>query len=191
MAITCDGKAWLASGTGNFWSVNLTTGTATLVGALSNTPITGLTAQGSTVFATGSRTNQKLYTVNTTNGATTLVGAYGGSDGAAYWISPAFDPTGQLWAVLNNAPAAAETWSSLATIAANGTLNKIGTITGPASLQGVGLKGMAIAPPVCAAEDPPATVMTPALSLPGLIGLVLSLMMCAGLPLARRARLQR
>lgn len=191
MAITCDGRAWLASGTGNFWSVNLATGAATLVGALGTNPITGLTAQGSTVFATGSRTNQKLYTVNTANGATTLVGGYGGTDGAAYWISPAFDAAGQLWAVLNNAPAAPETWSNLATITASGALTKIGTITGPASLQGVGLKGMAIAPPVCAADSPAPTVTAPALSPVGLIALMLSLMMCAGLLSARHARSQR
>lgn len=187
MAITCDGKAWLASGTGNFWSVNLASGATTLIGALGNNPITGLAAQGTSVFATGSQTNQKLYSVNTATGAATLLGAYGGTDGSAYWISPAFDATGQLWAILNNAPAAAESWSNLASIAAGGALGRIGPVTGPAALQGVGLKGMAIAPPVCTAPvDPPATPAAPTLSGKALAGLIALMIGCAFLPLARR-----
>jgi len=193
MAITCDGKAWLASGTtGNFWSVNLSTGATTLIGALGNNPITGLAAQGSTVFAAGSQTNQKLYTINTASGAATAVGAYGGSDGAVRAIWPAFDATGQLWAVLNNVPPSGETWSNLATIAPSGSLSKIGTITGPVYLQGVGLTGLAIAPPVCSGPvDPPATPAAPTLSWNALAGLILLMICCARLPLAQRARSRR
>lgn len=191
MAITCDGKAWLASGaTGNFWSVNLAAGTTTLIGSLGNNPITGLAAQGATVFGAGSQTNQKLYTINTATGAATAVGAYGGADGAVHAIWPGFDSTGQMWAILNNIPPSNETWSNLATIAPSGTLSKIGTITGPASLQNVGLSGLAIAPPVCSVpvDPPPSISAAPALSRGGLLWLVLLLIGCASLPLAQRAR---
>ena len=193
MAIACDGKAWLASGTtGNFWSVNLSTGATALLGSLGNNPITGLAAQGTTVFATGSQTNQKLFTVNTATGATTVVGAYGGTDGSVHTISPAFDATGQFLAILNDIPPPslpAETWSNLATISQAGTLSKIGTITGPSTLQKVGLTGLAIAPPVCSAlADPPETLAAPALSWYGLLGLILTLMAAAILPLRSQRR---
>src|SRR5438445_181743 len=181
MTITCDGKAWLASGTtGNFWSVNLATGATTLIGTLSNNPITGLAAQSTAVLATGSQTNQKLYAVNTSTGATTLVGAYGGTDGAVHAISPGLDATGQIWAILNNIPPTLETWSNLATIAPNGTLTKLGAITGPASLQQEGLTGLAITPPVCTTSvDPPSTASAPTLSFNGLISLMLLMIGCA------------
>ncbi len=188
MAITCDGKAWLASGTtGNFWSVNLSTGATTLVGPLGNNPITGMTARANTVYATGNQSNQKLYTVNTATGAASLVGAYGGSDGAVPDISPAFDTNGQLWAILAN-PVPNTVSNNVATIAANGALSKIGTVTG-AVAQGVGLNGLALAPAVCGAPAGPAFIAeAPAVSRSALFSLILLIIGCAAWSLALRAQ---
>lgn len=185
MAITCDGKAWLASGTtGNFWSVNLSTGATALVGSLGASAITGLTARANTVYATGSQSNQKLYTVNTANGVASLVGAYGGSDGAVPEISPAFDASGLMWALLAN-PVPNTISNNIATIAANGALSKIGTVTGPVA-SGVGLDGLAIAPAVCAAPvDPFPIIPAPMLSLRNLIVLLLALAASAAWSLHR------
>ncbi|MEP6938763.1 MAG: hypothetical protein ABI846_03295 [Rudaea sp.] len=156
MAITCDGKAWLASaGTGNFWQVNTSTGATTLIGSTGGT-ITGLAANGNTLYATGSRGDASLYTINTANAKLVAVGAYGGTTGAVRTISPSFDSTGQLWAILDNIPgypsssAANEQWSNLAQIGGNGAMNKLGAITGPAALDSEGLVGLAISPPTCA-----------------------------------------
>ncbi len=195
MTFTCDGAGWLASaGTGNFWQVNPATGATTLIGGTGGT-ITGLAAQGTTVFATGSRADLNLYTVDTTTAKMSAVGAYGGPAGAVRTISPGFDSDGQLWAILNNVGpnSPGEQWSNLAQIGDNGALNKLGTITGPTAgptnIQNVGLTGLAIAPPKCAttgAADPvPGTLATPVLSWQGMIVLLLLLVATAS---KRRAR---
>jgi len=177
MAITCDGKAWLASaGTGNFWQVNTATGATTLVGSTGGT-ITGLAASGNTVYATGSRGDTVLYTVDTATAKLSAVGAYGGTTGAVRTISPGFDSAGQLWAVLDNIPGypssngANEQWSNLVQIGANGAMNKLGTITGPAALDSEGLVGLAIVPPTCTSTGgagPAEIHAAPALSWRGL-----------------------
>ncbi|MGH8122595.1 MAG: hypothetical protein ACREPT_07460 [Rudaea sp.] len=195
MAFTCDGKAWLASGTtGNFWQVNTSTGATTLVGNLGGT-ITGLTAQGNTLYGTGSQANQNLYTIDTTNAKTTLVGPYGGTTGAVHTISPGFDGSGQLWAILDNNPGymtnTIETWSNLAQIDPAGAMTKLGTITGANLVSGVGLIGLAIAPPVCGSGggDPGGGPHpTPALSRAGLLLLLLSLIALAGAGMRMRRR---
>lgn len=182
LAFTCDGRAWLAAGTtGNFWQVNPATGATTLVGNLGST-ITGLAAQGNTLYGTGSQANQNLYLIDTASAKTTLVGAYGGGAGAVHNISPGFDASGQLWAILDNNPGyntnTIETYSNLAQITnSTGAMNKLGTITGPTLVTGVGLIGLAIAPPVC---DPAGGTFTiPALSPLGMLLLVLSLIALA------------
>lgn len=194
LAFTCDGKAWLASGTtGNFWQVNTSTGATTLVGNLGST-ITGLAAQGNTLYGTGSQANQNLYTIDTTNAKTTLVGAYGGTTGAVHTISPGFDSSGQLWSILDNNPGyntnTIETWSNLAQIDPAGAMTKLGTITGATLVTGVGLIGLAIAPPVCGVGDPNVAGPhpTPALSRTGLLLLMLSLIALAGAGMRTRRR---
>ncbi len=170
MAVTCDGNAWLASGTsGNFWKVDTATGAATLVGNLGST-ITGLAAQGNTLFGTGSQSsNQKLYTINTTTAKTTLVGAYGSTAGNVDTISPGFDSGAQLWAVLDNIPGNPNIlWSDLAQITStSGALSDIGPITGVPALQGVGIVGLAIASPcgdgVGASDPGPGYIQAPVL----------------------------
>ncbi len=186
LAFTCDGNAWLASATtGNFWQVNTTNGATTPIGNLGST-ITGLAAQGNILYGTGSQANQNLYTIDTTNAKTTLVGAYGGTTGAVHTISPGFDSSGQLWAILDNIPGyntnTIETWSNLAQINAAGAMSKLGTITGQTLVTGVGLVGLAIAPPTCSVGDPSAALPhpTPALSRAALLLLVLSLIVLAG-----------
>ncbi len=196
MTFTCDGAAWLASaGTGNFWQVNPATGATTLIGSTGGT-ITGLAAQATTVFATGSRADLNLYTVDTATAKLSVVGAYGGTAGAVRTISPGFDSDGQLWAILNNVGpnSPGEQWSNLAQIGdTNGALNKLGAITGPTSgptsIQNVGLTGLAIAPPKCAttggAIPVPDTTGAPALSWQGMIVLLLLLVALAS---TRRTR---
>ena len=191
MAFTCDGKAWLASaGTGNLWQVNTATGATTLVGSTGGT-ITGLAAQTNTLYATGSRSDLNLYTVNTSTAKLTAVGAYGSTAGAVRTISPGFDTEGQIWALLNNVGpnSPGEQWSNAAQIGTNGALNKLGTVTGPASLEGFGIVGLAIASPTCPTQgggdpvlDPQAA---PTLSWQGVLALVLLIVGCA---LVRRRR---
>jgi len=191
LAFTCDGRAWLAAGTtGNFWQVDPATGATTLVGNLGST-ITGLAAQGNTLYGTGSQANQNLYLIDTASAKTTLIGAYGGGAGAVHNISPGFDASGQLWAILDNNPGyntnTIETYSNLAQIAAStGAMNKLGTITGPTLVTGVGLIGLAIAPPTCGLvnADPPVTA--PVLSRTGLLLLLLTLIAFAGVGMRMR-----
>jgi hypothetical protein len=182
LAFTCDGKAWLASGTsGNFWQVNPSTGAATLVGNLGST-ITGLAALGNTVYGAGSQANQNLYTIDTASAKTTLVGAYGGAAGAVHNISPGFDGNGQLWAILDNNPgyntSVIETWSNLAQITStSAAMTKLGTITGPAVLNSIGLLGLAIVPPACSSTGSggPTLRETPVLPRAGMLFLIVAL----------------
>ncbi len=195
MTFTCDGSAWLASaGTGNLWQVNTATGATTLVGSTGGT-ITGLAAQGNTVYATGSRADLNLYTVATDTAKLSVVGAYGGGNGAVRTISPGFDGSGQLWAVLDNVGpnSPGEQWSNLAQIAGStGTMTKLGTITGPVSLQNVGLVGLAIAAPSCSTGGAPPTDPglrdAPTLSSRALALLTLLLIAMAGVTRATRNR---
>jgi hypothetical protein len=190
MTFTCDGKAWLASaGTGNLWQVNPATGGTTLVGSTGGT-ITGLAGQDTTVYATGSRGDLNLYTVDTATAKLSPVGAYGNTAAAVRTISAGFDTDGALWAVLDNVGpnSPGEMWSNLAQIdASKGTLSKLGTITGPASLQSVGIVGLAIAPPACSGPsggDPgPGIPTAPLLSWQGMLILLLSLVLVAGVAL--------
>lgn len=193
MTFTCDGKAWLASaGTGNLWQVNPATGSTTLVGSTGGT-ITGLAARGTTLYATGSRSDLNFYTVNTDTAKLSTVGAYGNAAAAVRTISPGFDGDGQLWAVLNNVGpnSPGEQWSNLAQLSANGLLNKLGTVTGAASLENEGIVGLAIAPPSCTTsggDGPLNLVGTPALSWQGLLALLALLTGASAAAIRTRSR---
>ena len=161
MSFTCDGKLWLSAGaTGSLWEVDPGTANATKVGNLGVT-ITGLTARGNELFGAGSRGDPNLYLIDTKTAKATVVGSYGSSVDPITTASPGFEPSGQLWSVLDNVPPlpplnTQPQWSSLARLAPSGNLSVVGDITtssgqkypsNATQLPYVGLKGLAIASP--------------------------------------------
>ena len=56
LAFTCDGRMWMASGTGSFWQVDPATATATFIADL-GVKITGLAAHGNVLYGAGSQGN--------------------------------------------------------------------------------------------------------------------------------------
>jgi hypothetical protein len=194
MAFTCDGKLWLSSGyTGSLWEVDPATAAVTKVGNLGVT-ITGLAASGSTLLGAGSGTSPNLYAIDTATAAATVVGAYNSDAGPITTASPGVDSAGQLWALLDDVPPlppihVVPEWSTLVQINATGSMTTIAPITGPQSLQFVGIKGLAIAPPTCSMTGHGPTFVVhpaPALSPAFLLGLVALLLLAAGTRLRRR-----
>ena len=194
LAFTCDGKLWLSSGTGMFWQVNNpSTGTTTYIGNL-GVKITGLTAQGNVLYGTGSQGDNHLYQIDPLTAKTTLIGAYGPAANYITTTSPGFDASGQLWAILDYVPPPSGSevapWSDLVQIeTGSATLANLGSITAPqssqsaADLEFIGLKGLAIAPSVCATTGSVAS--TPALSWRAMAALIALLMLFAGTRLRR------
>jgi hypothetical protein len=188
LTFTCDGSLWLSAGNGNFWQVNSSTGATTPVGNLGVT-ITGLAVHGNQMFGAGSQGDNNLYLIDPATANTTAVGAYG-SAGYVTVASPGFDASGRLWVVLDYVPpqpgvTTVPLWSDLASLdAGRGTLNNTGPITGPVDLQQIGLKGLAIVPPICAA--PVQAAPTPAMSSRGLAALIGLMLLLAGTRLRRR-----
>jgi hypothetical protein len=192
LAFTCDGRMWMASGTGSFWQVDPATATATFIGDL-GVKITGLAARGNVLYGTGSQGNNNLYTIDTATGATALVGAYGSSAPYITTISIAFDAAGNLHAILDFNPQPSGStiiqWNDLAQVTAtSGALDDMGNITASgnsvADLEFVGMKGLAILPSACAGQA--STSSLPALSWPSLLLLMALLMLVAGTQFSRR-----
>ena len=183
LAFTCDGRLWLASGyTGSLWQIDPATAAATKIGNLGVT-ITGLAAHGSTLFGAGSRGTPNLYLINTATASTTLVGAYNTDTGPITTASPGFDSSGQLWSLLDNVPpqppsSVIPEWSTLVQVSATGSMTTVAPITGPQSLQFVGIKGMAITTPVCVASTSTNSATT--LSPLRLLMLALLILLAAG-----------
>ncbi|HST27870.1 MAG TPA: hypothetical protein VLK26_05815 [Rudaea sp.] len=198
LAFTCDGKLWMSASTGQLWSVDPVTANASLLGNL-GVKITGLAARGSLLFGAGSQGNNNLYSIDPVKVTATLVGSYQ-STNYITTISPAFDTSGQLWAILDYVPpqkgnTSIADWSDLAKISfASGALTVLGNITPPTpidvnsltytNLFQVGLKGLAIPGAVCAAAA--TTVSTPALSTRGIVVLIAILLLFGGTRLRRR-----
>jgi hypothetical protein len=200
MSFTCDGRLWLSSGaTGSLWQIDPATAAATKVGNLGVT-VTGLTARGNNLYGAGSQGSPNLYLIDPQGAKATPIGSYGSNIDPITTASPGFDPTGQLWAVLDNVPPlppqnTQPQWSSLARIGSKGELVTVGDITTPSGLKYpagatqlpyVGLKGMAIASP-CAIAAPP-TGAAPALSGAGAAILALLIALFAGTSLRPRRR---
>jgi hypothetical protein len=200
MSFTCDGKLWLSSGaTGSLWEVDPATANATKVGNLGVT-ITGLTARGNELIGAGSHDDPNLYLIDPKTAKATAIGGYGAAVTPITTASPGFEPSGQLWSVLDNVPPlpplnTQPQWSSLATISTHGNLTVVGDIMTPSGqkyptnvteLPYVGLKGMAIASPcsIAAAVRAPA----PALSVVGSAILAFLLALLAGTSLRLRRR---
>lgn len=192
LAVTCDGRMWMASGTGSFWQLDPNTATATYVGDL-GVKVTGLAARGNLLFGVGSQGNNNLYSIDTATGAATLLGPYGNNAPYITTISVAFDAAGNLYGILdfNPPPTGSQLtqWNDLAQIVpASGVLDDMGDITASgnsvADLEFIGLKGLAIVPNACAAQA--GTVSLPVLSWPSLLFLIALLMLVAGVQFSRR-----
>ncbi|MDR3390044.1 MAG: hypothetical protein P4L92_23650 [Rudaea sp.] len=189
LAFTCDGRLWLSAGNGNFWQVDPATGATAPVGNL-GAKITGIAANGNQVYGAGSQGNNNLYLIDTATAQATAIGAYGSGASYVTTASPGFDASGQLWAILDYVPpepgvTTVALWSDLAQLnATTGTLVDTGPIVGPSDLEQIGLKGLAIAPPVCTAARPGDP--TPSMSAHGLTLLTLLLLLLAGTVLRRR-----
>lgn len=190
-AFTCDGRLWMSSATtGKLWNVDPASGATTLIGSLGHT-VTGLVARGNALYGAGGRGDNAFYRIDTSTGAATRVGAFGPTG----WINSVamnVDGDDMLWAVLNYNPpepgsSTLTDWSDLATIDRNtGALTRLGTITGPSRLRGLGMTGFAIGPTPCGTVEPE-PVATPVRS-PWALGL-LGLALFAGA--ARRLRRTR
>jgi len=189
LTFACDGRLWLSAGNGSFWQVDPATGATTAVGNLGVT-ITGLTSRGNQIYGTGSQGDNTLYLIDPTTAQTTPVGAYGSGASYVTAASPGFDASGQLWVVLDYVPpqpgvTTVPLWSDLASLdASRGSLNNTGAITGPTDLQYIGLKGLAITPPICAAA-PAQAASIPAITARGLAVLIALLALLAGTRLHR------
>lgn len=197
LAFTCDGRLWMSAYTGQFWSVDPSTATATALGNLGVT-LTGLAARGSLLLGAGGQGNNNLYAIDTVTVTANPIGAYGTSNYIST-TSPAFDSTGQLWAVLDYVPPPGGTtiapWSDLAQLSlTTGALTDLGNITPPApidtqsptynNLYQIGLKGLAIPSGVCAAAANLGS--TPALSWRGIAALIALMLLLGGTRLRRR-----
>lgn len=198
LAFTCDGKLWMSASTGQFWSVDPATANVTALGNL-GVKLTGLAARGSALFGTGSQGNNNLYSIDPVKATATLIGSYQSADYITT-VSPGFDPSGQLWALLDYVPpqpgnTAVAPWSDLAKLSASsGALANLGSITPPApintnsptylNLYQIGLKGLAIPNGVCAATAN--TVSTPALSWRGIVALMALVLLLGGTRLLQR-----
>jgi hypothetical protein len=194
MAFTCDGKLWAASAnTNKFWRVDPATGATTFIGTLNST-ITGLVTREGMLYGAGGRTTPNLYLVDTATAGTTNIGSYGAGVGWITAVSPGFDATGKLWAVLNNDPPGPGVdtlplWSDLGQIASGGALTDLGNITGPAGLQKLGIIGLAIAPPACGTSggaDSDLLQPSPTLSAPFMLALLAFVGLIAGTTLRQR-----
>ncbi|HTI96401.1 MAG TPA: hypothetical protein VL425_07840 [Rudaea sp.] len=198
LAFTCDGKLWMSASTGQLWSVDPATANVTTLGNL-GIKISGMAARGSLLYGAGSQGNNNLYSIDPVKVTATLVGSYQ-STNYITTISPAFDTSGQLWAILDYVPpqqgnASIPDWSDLAKLSvASGALTNLGNITPPApidaksptyaNLYQIGLKGLAIPSGVCAAAA--TTAPTPMLSTRGIAALIALLLLFGGTRLRRR-----
>ncbi|HEX3896225.1 MAG TPA: hypothetical protein VHW73_08435 [Rudaea sp.] len=192
LAFTCDGRMWMASGTGSLWQVDPATATATFIGDL-GAKITGLAARGNLLYGAGSQGNNNLYAIDTATGATTLIGSFGNDAPYITTISPAFDAAGNLHAILDFNPQPSGStiiqWNDLAQITAtSGALDDMGNITASgnsvADLEFVGMKGLAILPSACFAQQVVSSL--PALSWPSLLLLIMLLTLITVTQFSRR-----
>lgn len=197
LAFTCDGKLWMSASTGQFWNVDPATANVALLGNL-GVKITGLAARGSLLFGTGSQGNNNLYSIDPVKVSASLIGSYQSTDYVTT-VSPGFDSTGQMWAVLDYVPpqpgnTAVAAWSDLAKLSVtSGALSNLGSITPPRpidskspaynNLYQIGLKGLAIPSGICAATA--ANSPTPTLSWRGILALTVLLALVAGTRLLR------
>jgi len=193
LAIGCDNQSWLTSTFAQkLWKLDAATGATTFVGGL-GAKITGIAAKGRELYGFGSRGDDGFYRIDTATGRTTLIRSYPSLVGKASSIWPAFDASGQLWAIVTYMPpplpgTPGVRWSELAKVdAATGELTMLGAITGPETLEFIGLLGVAIAPPAACPTGGVAATPVPAGSPLGYALLSGLLALFAGFGLRRRA----
>ena len=194
LSFTCDGNLWLSSGaTGSFWRVDPATGNTTRIGNLGVT-ITGLSARGNQLFGAGAQGDPNLYLIDTSTGQATPIGGYGGGIDPITTASLGFDPTGQLWSVIDDVPplppqSTQPQWSSLAKISPGGAMSIVGDIATPSGIKYpnnatqlpyVGLKGLAITSPCSVAAPAPPPDPAPASSALTLVMLTVLVALLAG-----------
>ena len=195
LAFTSDGRLWMSAYTGQLWSVNPATAATTPKGSLGVT-LTGLAARGLSLYGAGGLGNNNLYSIDTAKGQATLVGAYG-IDTYITTTSPAFDASGNLWAIFDYVPpksgsTSVADWSDLTRIQpGSGATQNLGNIRpsssdtqspGYQNLWQIGLRGLAI--PAAAAA--PSVASTPTLSWPGLAALIAMCLLLGGTTLRQR-----
>lgn len=156
MAASCDGGLWLSSAVSRqLWKVNPATGKASLVGSMGH-GITGLAVDHDNLYGVGGRGDEGWYVLNTSSGQSRLIGKLGGAVDYITSASPAITEQGKVLAAFNYVPLPNNQpppdWSDLAQIdLASGQTSILGTITGPSSLKGIGIRGFTLGPPACAA----------------------------------------
>ncbi len=157
MASDCDGTLWMVSGTQKqLWKIDPATGVTTLIGA-TGFPIAGLVSQAGRLYGSGSAGDHGFYSIDKQTGAATLIGNFGpAASNILNSVAMSFAPDGTLWAVLNYVPpmtgSTIPDWNDLATIdPATGTMTLLGSLTGPAPLRQIGMKGFTAGPTQCAA----------------------------------------
>lgn len=193
LAIGCDSQQWLTSTFAQkLWKVDGNSGATVSVGAL-GAKITGIAAKGRELYGFGSRGDDGYYRIDTATGRATLIKSYPSLVGKASSIWPAFDASGQLWAIVTYMPPPIPglpgvPWSDLAKIdAATGEMTLLGPITGPESLEFIGLLGVAIAPPAACPTGTGSATPIPAGSPAGYALLAALLALGTGFGLRRRA----
>lgn len=194
MAASCDGSLWLSSPiTRQLWKVSPATGKAGLVGAMSR-DITGLAVDHDALYGVGGRGDEGWYLIDTQSGQSKLVGGLGSMVDYITSASPAITEQGKVMAAFNYVPLPNEQtpppWSDLAQInMASGQSEILGPITGPDSLEGIGIRGFTVGPPACgafvAAAEP---VGAPTLGWWSRLLMLLALGGVASLVLSRKAR---
>ncbi|HET8898593.1 MAG TPA: hypothetical protein VFN09_07490 [Rhodanobacteraceae bacterium] len=192
MTAACDGSLWLSSATARqLWKVDPQTGASTLIGSLGRT-ITGLVVKDDALYGIGGRGEEGWYRIDTRSGTATLIGGLGSMVTYLASASPAVAPNGQMLAALNYVPPPTNTmpadWSDLASIdSGNGVTNVLGTITGPASLRGIGIRGFTTGVPACNRTTAGTTYGVPATSRWALLPLIGGLLLLALWRLRRTA----
>lgn len=193
LAIDCSGQQWLSSTYARrLWKVDANSGAATPVGNF-DAKITGIAAHGRDLYGFGSRGDDGLYKINTTTGHAERIRAYPSLIGKASSIWPAFDASGQLWAVVTYMPPPliglpSVKWSDLAKVdVATGEMTILGPITGPETLEDIGILGFAIAPPGACPSGGVVSTPVPAGSPLGNLLLAAMLALGAGFGLRRVA----
>lgn len=197
MTASCQGFLWLASPvTRQLWKVDPSTGNASQVGMMDHS-ITGLAVYGDKLYGVGGRGEEGWYGIDTETGASSLIGGLGSMVDYITSASPAIGANGQVLAAFNYVPPPKgqlpPDWSDLATIDRdNGATEIVGSITGPQGLQGIGVRGFTLGPPVCATKPmKQGPVPAPTLDEWGRLLLMLAMLAVALAGMRRRARPRR
>ena len=160
MTYGCDGSFWMTSAVSrDLWRVSAQTAAITRIGSTAR-QISGLAMRNGVLYGTGIGADQGLYKIDMQTAAATRISTLADT---VPWIDPGFASDGKLWATLSYNPPYDRAWSDLAQFdLASGAMTNLGPITGPESLNGISMKGFAVAPNSCVPETPNGGPSTPA-----------------------------